>query len=271
MSGGQDHLRNMTQTDMTQTDRIISEQQFHDEQASERAKHFALVRSDLIFQDHFYLDHETWIRPAIAKFGPLKGKTVLDYGCGHGMASVVFARNGADVTAFDLSQGYVKEAQERAESNQVTVRFTVADGEHLPFASESFDAIWGSAILHHLDLAVAGRELDRVLKPNGLAVFCEPWGGNPLLSFARNFLPYPGKHRTPDEQPLTPQMLDPLKQIFPHVEVDMYQFVGMAGRVVKSPMFSRMCEPIDRAIFKLLPMFKNWARYAVVAIRKRSM
>jgi len=48
-------------------------------------------------------------------------------------------------------------------------------------------------ILHHLDLTVAARELRRVLRPGGVAVFCEPWGGNPLLNFARRRLPYAGK------------------------------------------------------------------------------
>ena len=58
-----------------------------------------------------------------------------------------------------------------------------------PWAVFQTDAVWGNAILHHLDLAKAGRELRRVLAPGGVAVFCEPWGGNPLLAFARRALP----------------------------------------------------------------------------------
>ena len=249
---------------MTLIDRLTSERFFHDRQAAGRAKHFAAVRSELIFRDEDYLDHETWIRPAIARLGDLHGKSILDFGCGHGMASTVFARNGANVTAFDLSPGYVKEAKERAEANGVRVRFVVADGERLPFADESFDAIWGSAILHHLDLTVAGRELQRVLKPGGVAIFCEPWGGNPFLNFARKYLPYPGKHRTPDEQPLTRAMLTPLHSIFPKLIVEPHQFLGMIGRVWRNQRLANGLARVDHGLYRRMPSLGEWSRYVVV-------
>ena len=118
----------------TAADRLASEQLFHDRQAADRAATFRRDPAGLLFADDDYLDHETWVRPAFDKLGDLRGKRVLDYGCGHGMAAVVLARRGAAVTAFDLSPGYVREAGERAAANGVAVRFVVADGEHLPFA-----------------------------------------------------------------------------------------------------------------------------------------
>src|SRR5439155_18109726 len=136
------------------------------------------------------------------KLGPFPGRQILDFGCGHGMAAVVMARRGARVTAFDLSQGYLGELDRRARANEVLLDLVRADGERLPFADASFDGVWGNAVLHHLDLNRAGRELFRVLRPGGVAVFCEPWGENPLLSWARSSLLYPGKQRTSDEQPL---------------------------------------------------------------------
>src|SRR5947208_2927403 len=159
------------------TDRRTSEQLFHDRQAADRAGAFRAGRAELRFDDANYLDHETWVRPAFARLGDPRGTRVLDYGCGHGMAAVVLARAGAAVTAFDLSPGYVAEARERAAACGVALNCVVADGEHLPFPDASFDTVWGNAILHHLDLTKAGRELRRVLKPGGVAVFCEPSGG----------------------------------------------------------------------------------------------
>ena len=55
-----------------------------------------------------------WIAPAFDQLGDVRGKRILDLGCGHGMASVVLARRGAVVTACDLSLGYVREARARA-------------------------------------------------------------------------------------------------------------------------------------------------------------
>jgi SAM-dependent methyltransferase len=184
------------------TDRLQSERLFHDAQARERAVELHNAPDKIRFDDAAYLHHETWIVPALAQLGDVRGRPVLDYGCGHGMAAVVLARRGAHVTAFDLSPEYLREAQDRARANGVHVDFLQADGERLPFADGTFAAIWGNAVLHHLNLSVAGAELRRVLQPGGVAVFSEPWGENPLLNWARRSLPYPGKERTPDEVPL---------------------------------------------------------------------
>src|ERR1043166_3261625 len=102
---------------MKPPDRLINEQHFHDRQASERATTLATRPDGLCFTDASYLDHETWVRPALARLGDLRGKSVLDYGCGHGMAAVVLARGGARVTAFDLSPGYLPQAPARAPAN----------------------------------------------------------------------------------------------------------------------------------------------------------
>ena len=124
----------------TTAERLASEQLFHDQQAADRAATFRHGLAGLVFADDNYLNHETWVRPAFDKLGNLRGKRVLDYGCGHGMAAVVLARQGAAVTAFDLSPGYVREAAERAAANGVAGRFVVADGENLPFADGEFEA-----------------------------------------------------------------------------------------------------------------------------------
>ncbi len=238
---------------MTGTERLAAEQEFHDRQAADRAETFRAGRADLAFADELFLDHETWVRPAFAHLGDLHGKRALDYGCGHGMAAVVMARAGAAVTAFDLSPGYVAEVRLRAAGNGVRVECLVADGERLPFPDAAFDAVWGNAILHHLDLERAGRELFRVMKPGAVAVFCEPWGGNPLLAFARRCLPYPGKHRTPDEVPLTRHDLDPLRSIFPTLTVEGHQLFGIIRRVWRNRTVCRLCDKIDARLLRWLP------------------
>ena len=66
-----------------------------------------------------------------------------------------------------------REASRRGGANEVPVEFVQSDGERLPFADRTFDAVWGHAILHHLELNAALSELHRVLKPGGrLALSC---------------------------------------------------------------------------------------------------
>jgi SAM-dependent methyltransferase len=250
-------------------ERQTAELRFHDQQATERARTFQLGEADLRFDTDTYLDHESWIRYAFAALGDLRGRTALDYGCGHGMAAVVLARSGAKVTASDLSAGYIREARTRAEANGVRGEFVIADGEDLPFPNATFDVVWGNAILHHLNLMRAGQELKRVMKPDGVAVFCEPWGGNPVLEFARHFLPYPGKDRTVDEQPLTRRDLRPLRAIFPTVEIRGFQLFGMVRRVWKNPRGLRILDALDARILRRVPLLENWCRYVVIVLRPR--
>ncbi len=249
-------------------DRLSSEQHFHDRQASERAAALAAQPDALRFTDQAYLDHETWIRPALARLGKLRGQAVLDYGCGHGMAAVVLARGGARVTAFDLSRGYLAEATARAAANGVRVDFVQADGERLPFADAAFDGVWGNAVLHHLDLAKAGRELRRVLRPGGVAVFCEPWGENVLLNLARRWLPYPGKRRTRDEQPLRRRQLRPLFDLFGRVELHGYQLLAMVRRALPGRRLPATLERCDAELLRRVPALARFCRYAVLTLTR---
>jgi SAM-dependent methyltransferase len=251
---------------MPATERLESECLFHDQQARQRSHTFRLHPDRLLVPDDTYLDHESWIRPAFERLGPLRGKHVLDYGCGHGMASIVMARRGAIVTAFDLSADYLHEAELRARTNAVSIGFVKADAHCLPFADAVFDAIWGNAILHHLNLANAGPEIRRVLRPGGIAVFCEPWGGNPVLSWARRRLAYSEKNRTPDEEPLRPPDLRRLAEIFPNLAWEGFQLTSMIRRALGVPPLIRALDRWDRALLQTMPAAKKWCRYVVLTL-----
>jgi SAM-dependent methyltransferase len=252
---------------MLAKDRLGCEQFFHDRQAQARAPSFA-GDEGLRFSDNWYLDHETWIRPAMDRLGDVAGLPVLDYGCGHGMAAVVLARRGAEVTAFDLSQGYLSEARRRAAANNVGIEFLQADAEHLPFADGSFARVWGNAVLHHLEVWLAARELRRVLQPGGIAVFCEPWGENPLLALARRRLPYRGKERTPDEQPLRRGHLRVLGEVFPSLRIEGFQLLSMARRVLRSERLVSGLEWCDGRLLRLAPSLSRFCRYVVLTLRR---
>jgi len=250
------------------TDRLTSEQAFHDRQARQRAVTFVDHPDNLRFDNHLYLDHETWIRPAFHQLGDVTGLRVLDCGCGHGMASVVLTRRGANVIAFDLSAGYLAEARERARANDVDIEFVRADGERLPFADRSFDRVWGNAVLHHLDIRIAASELHRILRPGGIAVFSEPWGENPFLDWARGRLPYPEKERTPDEQPLRRRHVRILRQVFPKVEVRGFQLLSMARRVLHPGRVLNALDWCDDMLLHRVPALQNFCRYVVLTLHR---
>jgi SAM-dependent methyltransferase len=252
---------------MPATDRLGAERAFHDRQAAGRAARFAAA-ADLYFIDDWYLDHESWIRPAFARLGEVAGHRILDLGCGHGMAAVVLARRRARVTALDLSPGYLAEARRRAAANGVAVDFIQANGERLPFGDATFDGVWAHAILHHLDLADAARELHRILRPGGVAVCCEPWGGNLLLQLGRRWLPYPGKDRTADERPLGPEHLPILRSAFPSLHVEGFQLLSMVRRLLGSGRLAGTLQRCDTTLLRRLPALGSFCRYVVLTMRR---
>jgi SAM-dependent methyltransferase len=253
---------------MSESQRLFSEQAYHDRQARQRSREHGGQADSLAFTDDAYLDHETWIRPAMAYLGDVRGLRVLDFGCGHGMASVVLARRGAQVTAFDLSAGYLDEARQRASANRARIDWALADAERLPFADASFDRIWGNAILHHVDVRRAALELARILAPDGIAVFCEPWGENPLLRLARNHLPYPQKERTVDEQPLRQRHVRRLREIFPRLEVQGFQLLSMARRVLGKARLVAGLDWCDDLLLRRVPSLQRFCRYVVLVLQR---
>jgi SAM-dependent methyltransferase len=248
--------------------RLATEREYHDAQAARRRAD--LTSEDLLVDDDAYLDHESWIRPAMARLGNVRDLRVLDLGCGHGMASIVLARQGAIVTGLELSGGYLAEARDRAHRNDTRIDWVQADAQHLPFADGAFDRIWGNAILHHLDLERSAQEIRRVLVPGGRAVFCEPWGNNPLLQAARRRLSYPGKNHTPDEQPLRSECLGVLRRRFPEMTTEGHQLLSMVGRLLpregvpKRPGILRSLERVDRFCLTRMPALQHWCRYMVI-------
>jgi ubiquinone biosynthesis O-methyltransferase len=100
----------------------------------------------------------------------VKGKTVLDAGCGTGVFSIIFARNGAaKVTGIDISPGSLDTARSlKKKFGLANAEFRQQDMLRLPFASASFDIVWAWGTVHHTtDPLGAIAELIRVLKPGG--------------------------------------------------------------------------------------------------------
>jgi hypothetical protein len=102
-----------------------------------------------------------------------------------------------------------------------------------------------------------------------VAVFCEPWGENPVLNLARRRLPYRGKGRTPDERPLARQDVTALRRAFQHVEVRGFQLLGMLRRAVPTGRWQGVLECCDKALLRGLPPLRRLCRYVVIEAGER--
>ena len=100
--------------------------------------------------------------------------TVLDIGAGRGISSYAFARDGWSVTALepDTSEVVGAGAIRQVIQPGLDIKIKGERGEQLPFSDNSFDLVYGRAVLHHADnLADFCREAVRVLKPSGVFLF----------------------------------------------------------------------------------------------------
>ena len=99
----------------------------------------------------------------------------LEIGAGTGYFSLNLMRAGvvAEAVATDISPGMLQALQGSAAKLGLEVETARCEAASLPFEDESFDLVFGHAVLHHLpDLESAFREFRRVLRPGGTIAFC---------------------------------------------------------------------------------------------------
>lgn len=117
-----------------------------------------------------------------AREGGLRpGQRALEVGCGTGIFLEAAATTGASIVALDLSADLLAQARARVAAAD-KVRLSLGNAEQMPYRNGSFDAVYGSSILHHLNIDAALLEVHRVLRPGGRMVFTEPNILNPQVA-----------------------------------------------------------------------------------------
>jgi ubiquinone/menaquinone biosynthesis C-methylase UbiE len=116
----------------------------------------------------------------------LVGKKVLVVGCGTGDDALRIAKLGAEVFAFDLSPEAIELAKVLAAREALAVEFEEMTAEKLSYPDNFFDVIIARDILHHVDVAKAVAELDRVSKVGAVWVVNEIYSHSVTELIRRN-------------------------------------------------------------------------------------
>ena len=105
-------------------------------------------------------------------FREWSGKQVLEVGCGTGIDSVEFARNGALVTSVDFAEESVKRTSETFREAGLIGDVLLRPANETRLPDHVFDAVYSYGVLHHIpNVDDVLREIIRVLKPSGEGVF----------------------------------------------------------------------------------------------------
>ena len=127
-------------------------------------------------------DPEGRIVEALARVNPWWNKEVLEIGCGRGDFSALMATQAARVVGTDADPRMVALAEER-HSPGYRLQYRLGDAEHLPFATDSFDAVYALWAYFFGSGCEAGlAEVERVLRPGGILAIVQNWGNDELSS-----------------------------------------------------------------------------------------
>ncbi len=182
----------------------------------------------------------------------IAGKTVLEIGCSSGVMAAKYSQRASHVTGVDISDEGIEKARQRDIPN---ARFECCDAHALPFGDNSFDVVIVNSLLHHLDLKASFEEISRVLNAQGVLIYREPLGTNPLFQLYRSLTP---ASRTEDERPFTFADLRLFRQYFNLVDMRWFGFFSLASAFHQKEWLREKTTALDHLLSKTPLRYFFW-------------
>ena len=246
---------------MNLTETNLREKEFHNKLQSKKKGRFENIFYKALH--NMYEDFNLLVYEKANK------KIVLDYGCGIGSVTEKVAKlNPEKLVGIDISEISINKAIESAKDLKLHIEYSVDNCENLKLTENTFDLVFGSGILHHLNVEKAMSEIRRVLKDSGEMVFLEPLGTNPLINLYRKLTP---NSRSVDEHPFIKKDFDLINSLFKNVRISYYGFFTLIFFVFyrkpeKSFLF-KMITKLDHYFFKI-KYFKKFAWSILIVAKK---
>lgn len=197
------------------------------------------------------------------------GSAIIEIGCG--LDETLFSSLNAcqHRYAIDISEVAIEEQNMKAKRLGVNINYFVMDAHHLSFENEKFDLVFGTSILHHLNLEKSLPEFWRILKPAGKLIFIEPLGINPLIKKFRNKTP---DLRTVDEKPLDLNDLRLIKAIFSSVNFMYFDLLTLTLPVLFGNQINKhainFLRKLDSLLFSVLPFTRYYSWQVLIVATK---
>jgi SAM-dependent methyltransferase len=208
--------------------------------------------------------------------GDIRGKNVLEIGCGGGWITRMLALKGARVSACDVSlEGCRLTARRLDDWDLHHGTIAVMDAHHLGWADNSFDLVVVAGVLHHINIGKASEDIYRILKPAGRLVFYEPVKYGPVMWAIRQAwlrLHAMKEYQTTEhEEGLRESDLIPLKKIFASSFTRRFNFLAKTNRLGnRFGFFAASLRWIDFLLLTIFPLVRRYCTCIVGRFDKAS-
>jgi SAM-dependent methyltransferase len=197
--------------------------------------------------------------------GDVRGKTVLDFGCGTGENIIPLVLRGARVIGLDVSPELIGLARQRLDGTGLKADLRVGSAYATDLPDGSVDVIFSISLIHHLDIGQVTQEMLRILAKGGRAILKEPIRFSASYARLRNLLPARGDI-SEYEHPLTRAEFAKLCAPFKSEGMRYFRlpFVPLLRRIVARLSLWTF----DRWLIRHCPMADRYATSVVVCLHK---
>jgi ubiquinone/menaquinone biosynthesis C-methylase UbiE len=196
--------------------------------------------------------------------GDIRGKTVVDLGCGTGENLIPLVERGARVIGMDISPDLIAIAEKRLNDANLQASVSAGDAYNTGLSDESVDIIFCAALIHHLDINLVRDEMWRILRKGGFIVLKEPIRFSKGYARLRGLLPAHGDI-SEYEHPLTQEELATMTKPFKVTGTRYFRlpFVPLALRILPSKI-----DAVSKTSNWILQRFPLSERYSTGVVMK---
>jgi SAM-dependent methyltransferase len=214
-----------------------------------------------------------WRQMSALLLGDVAGQELLDFGCGMGEESIYFAKLGAKDTSIDISDVGIASLRQRAAFHKLDIAAYEMRCDPTSFPDHSFDRVYGMGILHHIGIEPGLAEVERVLRPGGIAVFLEPMGASPTVEAVKTWLMTHARflgtfdHVTDHEHNLSWEEVESSTRRFHETTIFPYHLLYRIKRFLPDRSLAAIRQ-LDLSLLNMMPRLRHFAGGAVIRVRK---
>lgn len=240
------------------------------ERSAAKARNIVLTEADRTQVDRYLRPPSGTPYPleyAFYLLGDVRGKTVVDLGCGTAENIVPLLDRGARVTGIDISPDLIELARQRMRNANMEATLRVGSAYDTGLESGSIDVIFCIALVHHLDIRRVRDEMLRILTVGGMVIVKEPIRFSKTYAFLRSL--WPARENISDfEHPLTREELATMTQPFEVQETRYFRlpWLPLVARVL--PFLRVAAWKTDRWMLRQFPGLQRYATTVTMRLVK---